>query len=171
METKSKESVPVSVNENNAKKLEKITWPSLHPITNFEKTFDKIFGQNLLSLWNNPASVEALFEFDGLRMPSLDLIDREDEILVKVEMPGVEKENIDISIADNVLTIKGHTNYENKEKGDYYRHEISSSSFARSIALPTRVDESKVVADLKHGVLNVTLPKSETSKRKSIKIR
>ena len=116
--------------------------------------------------------VDTLFEFDGLRLPSLDMIDRDAEIVVRAEIPGIEKKDIDVSIANNVLTIKGQTKSESKEEtGDYYRHEISSSSFARSVSLPSDVDESKIVANLKDGILEITLPKHESSKRKTIEVK
>jgi len=169
MDAKTKENIPVTTS---SKAVAKSAWPALHPITSMEKAFDRFFGRRWPSLWNDTPTVDTLFEFEGLRMPSLDLIDRDNEILVRAEIPGIEKKDIDISIADNVLTIKGQTSSESKEeKGDYYRHEISSSSFARSVSLPSNVDESKVFANLKDGILEVNLPKSESSKRKTIKIQ
>jgi HSP20 family protein len=169
MDAQTKENIPVTTSN---KSVAKSVWPSLHPITSMEKAFDRFFGRRWPSLWSDTPTVDTLFEFEGLRMPSLDLIDRDNEIVVRAEIPGIEKKDIGISIADNVLTIKGQTSSENKEeKGDYYRHEISSSSFARSVSLPSNVDESKVTANLKDGILEVNLPKSESSKRKTIKVQ
>ena len=107
-----------------------------------------------------------------MRLPSLDVIDRDTEFLVRAEVPGIEKKDLNVTLADNILTIKGHTDNENKvEKGDYYRHEISSSSFARSLTLPGSVVESKIIASLKDGILEVKLPKLESSKKKSIAVQ
>lgn len=168
MDTQSKENIPVTTSGN---KVAKTTWPSIHPLMSMEKAFDRFFGRTLPSLWSDTPAVDTLFEFEGLRLPSLDLIDRDNEVVVRAEIPGIQKEDIEVSLADNVLTIKGHTSSERKEeKGDYYRHEISSSSFARSVSIPSDVSESKVNANLKNGILEVTLPKSDSSKRKTIKV-
>ncbi|MGZ8983592.1 MAG: Hsp20/alpha crystallin family protein [Methylotenera sp.] len=86
--------------------------------------------------------------------------------------PGIDKKDINISLTDNLLTIKGQTSSEKKEeKGDYYRHEISKSSFARSVSMPGAVDSSKTVASLKDGILEITLPKLESSKRRTITVQ
>lgn len=171
MDTKTKGNVPVTTS---GKEVAKSTWPSIHPIANMEKAFDRFFGRRWPSLlgMNDVPAVDTLFEFEGLRLPSLDVIDRDSEVVVRAEIPGIEKKDINVSLADNVLTIKGQTSTESKEeKGDYYRHEISSSSFARSVSLPGGVDESKIVANLKDGILEVKLPKSEASKRKTIEVK
>jgi HSP20 family protein len=92
-------------------------------------------------------------------------------VLVRAEIPGIEKKDINISLTDNLLTIKGESKKEEKEeKGDYYRREISSSSFARSVTVPASVDVSKAVANLKDGVLEIKLPKAESSKRRNIMV-
>jgi len=117
-------------------------------------------------------SVDNLFEFEGQRLPSLDVINRDSEIVIKAEVPGFDKKDISVSIADGILTIKGESSSESKEeKGDYYRREISSSSLARSISLSGNVDESKVVANLKNGILEVTLPKTKTSKPRKVEVQ
>lgn len=78
------------------------------------------------------------------------MIDRDVDVLVRAEILGIDKKNIDISITDNLLTIKGQTRHEkNEEKGDYHRHEISSASFARSFSLPAEVDSAKTAANFK----------------------
>jgi HSP20 family protein len=115
--------------------------------------------------------LDNLFQVEGVRVPSLDVVDRDNEVLVRAEIPGIEKKDIDVSLNDNVLTIKGQSSKEEKEeKGDYYRREISSSSFARSVTVPANLDISKTVANLKDGVLEVRLPKVEASKRHSISV-
>jgi HSP20 family protein len=107
-----------------------------------------------------------------VRLPSLDVVDRDNEILVRAEIPGIDKKDLDISLTDNLLTIKGQSSSEKKEeKGDYHRQEISRSSFSRSVMLPGAVDASKASSTLKDGVLELTLPKMETSKRRSIKVQ
>ncbi len=171
MDTKTKENIPVT---SSGKEVAKSSWSSIHPIANMEKAFDWFFGRRSPSLLglNDVSAVDTLFEFGDLRLPSLDLIDRDSEVVVHAEIPEIEKKDINVSIADNVLTIKGQTSTESKEaKGGYYRHEISNFSFARSVSLPSDVDEAKIVVNLKDGILEVTLPKSESSKRKTIAVQ
>jgi HSP20 family protein len=104
-------------------------------------------------------------------MPKLDIIDRDDEVLVKAEVPGVAKEDIEISLTGNLITIKGETHKEEKEeKGDYYRCEISRGAFSRTATLPAEIDDSKAKAVMTDGVLEVTLPKVEKAKKRSIKV-
>ena len=103
--------------------------------------------------------------------PDVDVIDREDEVVVRAEMPGYKKEDIEVSVSGNMLTLKGETNTEAKEEnGDYYRQEISRGAFSRTVALPADVDDSKAKASMKDGVLELTLPKVEKSKRRTITI-
>lgn len=170
MDTEVKENIPVTTSKDVAKG----TWSALAPLQDMERAFDRFFSRRFPSLWrwNDLPSIETTFDFEGIRMPSLDVIDRDSEVLVRAEIPGIEKKDLRISLADNLLTIRGQTKNESKEeKGDYYRHEISSSSFARSVSLPGTLDASKTVANLKDGVLEVTLPKLESSKRRNIEIQ
>lgn len=173
MDTATKGNVPVKTNK---KEAEKTSWPVLqHPIAEMEHAFNRLFGRRnwpSLSRWGDFPSFENLLDIKDIRMPSLDVIDRDNEIVVRAEIPGIEKKDIDVSLSDNMLTIKGESKKEEKEeKGDYYRHEISSSSFARSVSVPSNVEASKIVANLKDGVLEVKLPKSESSKRRKIAVQ
>jgi hypothetical protein len=71
------------------------------------------------------------------RMPKVDVIDRDKEVFIRAEVPGVEKEGLEVTVSDNAVTIKGETKHEEKEeKSDYYRSEISHGTFSRTIALP-----------------------------------
>jgi HSP20 family protein len=104
-------------------------------------------------------------------MPRVDIIDRDKEIVVHAELPGVEKKDLDVTLTDTSVTIKGETRKESKEeKGDYYRCEISRGAFARSVALPAEVESANAKAQFKDGVLELTLPKKAVSKRRSIHI-
>jgi len=109
--------------------------------------------------------------FEG-RTPKIDVIDRDDDILVKAELPGVDKKDLDVSVTDNSVTIKASTRRESKEeKGDYYRQEISSGYIARTVALPSAVDPKRANAELKDGVLQLTLGKIEKTKRQRIEVK
>jgi HSP20 family protein len=171
MNTDTKGNIPVTTSE---KEPAKTSWPALqHPIAEMERAFDRFFGRNWPSVrrWGDFAALDNLFEAEGLRMPSLDVVDRDNEVLVRAEIPGIEKKDISVSLTDNLLTIKGQSSSEKKEeKGDYHRHEISSSSFARAVTVPASVDASKTVANLKDGILEIKLPKIESSKKRNIAV-
>jgi len=103
--------------------------------------------------------------------PSVDVIEHDDEVVVRAAVPGYRKEELSASVEDGMLTIEGETRAEKKEeKEDYYRCEISRGAFSRSVGLPASVDGSKAKATVKDGVLELTLPKAEKAKRHSIAI-
>lgn len=169
METKAEKDIPITT----GKKASSHSLSVLHPLSEAEQLFERILGRRWPTLmrWHDSPLLNGRFEDLALRMPNVDVIDRDTEIVVRAEVPGIDKKNLDISLTDNLLTIKGHTQTEKKEeKGDYHRHEISSSSFARSVTLPCAVDASKANAALKDGVLEINLPKLESSKRRNISV-
>ena len=105
-------------------------------------------------------------------VPPLDVSETEENILVKVEVPGIEPKDIDISISGDTLTIKGEKKSEKEEKGrNYHFMERSCGSFSRSVGLPTSVKFEQVKAEYKKGILEITLPKSEKSKIKKIPVK
>ena len=169
METKAEQNIPVTT----GKKSSSHALSALHSLSEAEQLFERILGRRWPTLmrWHDSPLLSGRFEDLALRMPHVDVIDRDTEVVVRAEMPGIDKKDLDISLSDNLLTIKGHTHTEKKEeKGDYHRHEISSSSFARSVTLPAAVDASKANAALKDGVLEINLPKPESSKRRNISV-
>src|SRR4030043_1111685 len=111
-------------------------------------------------------------EAGGEWLPSLDVSETKNELVVKAEVPGMDAKDIDISLSDGVLTIKGEKKQEKEEKeADYHLVERSYGSFTRSIRLPKEVQNDKISASYKDGILKVTLPKSEEAKKKEIKIK
>jgi HSP20 family protein len=105
-------------------------------------------------------------------LPSLDVAETKNEIVVKAEVPGMEPKDIDISLSDGLLTIKGEKKQEREEKEEnYHLVERSYGSFTRSIRLPNEVQRDKINASYKNGVLKVVLPKSEEAKKKEVKIK
>jgi HSP20 family protein len=103
--------------------------------------------------------------------PRVDVVDREADVLVRAEVPGVDKKDLDISVGEDTVTIKGTTKREEKEeKGEYYRHEISETSFTRTVALPAEVDGTRATASSRDGVVELVIPKVTKSKRHSIKV-
>jgi HSP20 family protein len=104
-------------------------------------------------------------------IPVVDVLETEQEFLIQADLPGVEKEHVKVSVQEGVLTVAGHRQQEQEQKGRrYHRTERSYGSFVRSFTVPDYVDDSKVAAEYKNGVLTVHLPKSENAKPKSIEV-
>ncbi|MBN2510737.1 MAG: Hsp20/alpha crystallin family protein [Spirochaetales bacterium] len=109
--------------------------------------------------------------FDRSVSPAIDVIEDEHTYTVVCELPGMNEKDIDVSIASNVLTIKGEKKNEREEKkGSYYKKESWSGSFQRTLPLPASVNGDKISAQLKDGVLSVVLPKKEEAKPKQISV-
>src|SRR4030043_1019466 len=105
-------------------------------------------------------------EEGGEWLPSLDVAETKNELVVKAEVPGMDPKNIDISLSEGVLTIKGEKKEEKEEKeADYHFVERSYGSFTRLVQLPKEVKSDKISASYKNGILKVTLPKSEEAKK------
>jgi HSP20 family protein len=104
--------------------------------------------------------------------PSVDISETEGEYQIKAEIPDVKKEDVKVTLEDGVLRIQGERKHEKEEKGKkYHRVERSYGTFVRSFTLPDLVDEEKVKAEFKDGVLNLQLPKSEKAKPKAIEVK
>lgn len=105
-------------------------------------------------------------------MPHLDLIERDKEILVRVEIPGVDKKDLKLDLTGDLLTIAGERRLEEEtEEGEVHRAEIARGSFTRSIRLPVPVDSERVDADFKDGLLEIHLPKAQVTERRRIEIK
>jgi HSP20 family protein len=155
-----------------AKEVERVTESSaLSPWEEMDRFFDRFMGRGLGGVrWSRPSWSDLMAPFQS-EAPRIDIINRETEILVRAEIPGIDKEDLDVSMTDNTVTIKGMTRREEqKEEGDYFRREISSGSFSRTVTLPGDVDAGKAKASFQDGVLELTIPKAEGSKRHSIKV-
>lgn len=127
-------------------------------------------------LWQNPFNHDKIPDlFSGSsfsNMPKMDVVDRDKEVLVKAEMPGFEKKDLDISITNRQLIIKAKTCEENKEeKGAYLKQEISKNEIYRSVLLPADVDDSKVKTSFKNGMLELKIPKLKSSHRRRIEVK
>jgi len=133
----------------------------------FEGMFEEPFS---LSNWRGLPSFKKMREF-MMFSPAVDMYDKEKEIVVKAEVPGMDKKDINISVSDSTLTIKGEMKKEEETKEeDYYYAERSYGSFSRRLELPAKVQESKIKANFKDGILEIHLPKAPESKAKEIKI-
>lgn len=137
-----------------------------------DRWFEDLFPRGWLRPWHRlgPAWAEMAAPLTA-RVPKVDMIDRDDEVLIRAEVPGVERDGLEVTVSENTLTIRGETKYEDKEEeGDYYRREIGHGTFSRMIALPDNVDSAGARAKFENGVLEMMLPKVEKAKRHTIKI-
>jgi HSP20 family protein len=108
---------------------------------------------------------------EGEWAPSIDIAETDNEIVVTAELPGVDQKDVDITITDDVLTLKGEKKEEKEiKKENYHRIERSYGGFQRTVTLPTGVQADKAKATYKDGVLTVNVPKTEEAKPKQIKI-
>ncbi len=110
--------------------------------------------------------------FSAASLPKVDIIDHDNEIEIQAALPGVKKEDLDVSVSENTITIRATTKTDEKKEGkQYYRREISRGEFQRTLPLPANVDSEQAKASFKDGILDITLPKIEKSKRKSIEVK
>lgn len=105
-------------------------------------------------------------------MPAVDLVEKDDAFVARVELPGVSKDDVKITLQDSILTIRGEKKEQQESKeSNYHRLERSYGSFQRSFTLPSSVKSDSVGAEYKDGILTVTLPKAEEAKRKQIEVK
>lgn len=103
--------------------------------------------------------------------PAVDILETENDLILKMDVPEVELEDVDIRLENHTLTVKGERKFENlADSRAYHRIERSYGSFARTFTLPDTVDTEKVRADYKNGVLSITLPKKEVAKPRTIRV-
>lgn len=124
----------------------------------FDRLIDRFFSRDF-EIWEGPRA------FD------VDIYEDAENVILKAEIPGMNKEDISVSLTEDTVTISGKKTEEKKiEKENYLRKEIKTGSFSRSFTLPCNVDKEKVKATYKNGILEIVLPKSEREKAKEIKV-
>lgn len=138
---------------------------------NFESWFEELFDESMHpSQWVRFPSLRKLKKLEEFS-PSVDMYDKKDEVVVKAEIPGISKENISISVNEDVLTIKGELKKEEEIKEeDYYYCERRFGSFSRVLSLPSKIKTDKIKATFENGVLEIHMPKAEGAKQKEVKI-
>jgi len=104
--------------------------------------------------------------------PPVDIYETDKELVLKMELPEITKENVHVTVENNVLTIRGERKLEEKvDRENYHRMERTYGEFLRSFTLPPFVDGQKIMADFKDGILKVTLPKTEAARPKQIEVK
>jgi len=146
-------------------------WRPLSELSRMEREMERMFGDFFGRPLFGFRWPERLREIGG-REPAIEVYEEKDNVVVKAEVPGMKKEEIDVNITDDLLTIKGEKKKEEevKEK-DYYFSERSYGSFERSVEIPRAVHADKARATFKDGILEIRLPKTEEAKRKEVKLK
>lgn len=146
-----------------------VRWDPLAEMQDVADRFDRRFGHPTLARRVDPGS-EKLTVPDWT--PAVDVAETPQEYLIDVELPDVGKDDVKVSVADGVLCIEGERRRGKDEKDKkYHRVERAYGCFLRSFALPDDVDEDKLRAELKEGVLGIHLPKSEKAKPRAIEVK
>jgi HSP20 family protein len=132
-----------------------------------DSLFDEFFGRRTV-----PSRVVKPYATSGTYFPPLDIYERGDEIVIKAGVPGVKKEDIEVTILNNTLTIKGQRSKDTEvREGDYHYLEQHYGSFSRSITFPTDLDPEGMKATCKDGVLEIVIPKSKSKEPKEIEVK
>lgn len=143
-------------------------WQAFDPFRNFEERMKRFFGEGFDPLKKMAEENWSLATWS----PTCDIYETDNEIVVKAELPEVKKEDVNVSIDNNVLSIRGERKFsEETKKENYHRVERSYGEFFRSFTLPNTVDAGKVNAEFKDGMLRVMMPKREEAKPKQIEVK
>lgn len=130
----------------------------------FDRFLGRPFGPSWLPRLRWPEEL-------GVSFPDVDIFEDNNEVVLKAELPGVSKEDLEVDVTEDAVTISGEKKKEEKvEKKDYYRFERSFGSFSRSFSLPAGVQSSDAKASFKDGVLEIKVPKKEEARKKKIKV-
>ena len=143
-----------------------IRWDPFRELSTLQDRMNRLFEEgNGDSRGGEPPATRAW-------SPAVDIHETENQIVVKAEVPGMEREDIELGLENNVLTLKGDRRFEkDTTEENYHRIERAYGTFSRSFSIPSVVDEDKISADYKEGVLTITLPKTEKAKAKQIAIK
>lgn len=136
-------------------------WRPISDAVSLRDAMDRLFEESIVAA---PGKMV-------MKMPKIDVMQKDNNIIVKAELPGVSDEDIDIDVAEDSITISGEKKEEKElKKEDYYHKESFIGSFSRSVMLPAQVKPEKANAEFKNGILVITLPKMEEKKSKKIKL-
>ncbi len=139
-------------------------WNPFRELQQLQKRMDQIWDSSV------PSGNDQLSHGDWY--PSVDIFEKGNAVVIRAELPGMKKDDIDVSIENNILTLKGKREIEKEvNEADYHRIERSYGSFIRSFSLPKTVDADKVKASYNDGILELSLPKSKEAEPKKIEIK
>ncbi|MDO8444510.1 MAG: Hsp20/alpha crystallin family protein [Deltaproteobacteria bacterium] len=143
-----------------------VRWDPFRDIITLRERMDRMF-EDSLSRFRIPEEAT----MPTFWSPSVDIYETDENIVLKAELPGVDKKEVSVEVKDNTLILKGERKREKEVKEEnYHRVERSFGTFMRSFSLPVTVKQDQVKAKFKDGVLEVTLPKAEEAKHKQVKV-
>lgn len=140
-------------------------WDPFRELEEVSEKLNRVFGRTVLRHGDRETMTVADWS------PAVDIYETDKEYVIKVELPEVSKEDVKVTVQEGVLTIQGERRQEKQEGWRYHRIERSYGTFARSFRIPDEVEEARVSAEVKDGILNVRLPKAEKVKPKSIEVK
>ncbi len=144
---------------------ELVKWEPFKELISLREAMDRLLEESFM----RPFGLMAPARFEGFAM---DIYETENDLVVKASLPGVKPEDIDVSVAGDILTIKAEVKEEKEVKEEnYYRRERRYGTFCRSVTLPIEVDVDKAKAEYENGVLTLSFPKAEAAKPKVIKVK
>ncbi|MDD3718473.1 MAG: Hsp20/alpha crystallin family protein [Actinomycetota bacterium] len=145
-----------------------VRWDPFRDLMNLQDEVNSLFRRSFFRGAETPAAAETA----AVWAPALDMHESEDKLTVEVELPGLEAKDIDISLDDGILHIRGERKFASDVKEEnYHRIERAYGYFERNVPLPRKVDQDKVSASVQGGVLRIELPKAEEAKPKQIPIK
>lgn len=143
-----------------------VKWSPLKEIEEIRKEMDRLFEEFL-----SPVRRRKTVSTEGVVSPNIDIFERGNELVIQVELPGVNKDEVELTITDDRLVIKGEIKRpEGVSEEDYILNERSYGPFSRTVNLPMDVDKSSVKASLKNGLLEIVILRKEEARPKEIKI-
>jgi HSP20 family protein len=140
-----------------------VKWEPSEGLTTLQREMNRLFESFFDgSLWRGGESMS---------VPAVEVADTKDTVVIKAQVPGVNKEQIQVTVSEGALTIKGETREEEKkEEKNYIHREFRYGAFSRTVPLPAGVQGEKATAQLKDGVLEITIPKNEQARVKEIPV-
>ena len=146
--------------------MDLIRWNPWNELVSLRERMNRVFDDSLFRSDRREDSFAM-----GTWSPAVDMFEKDDTVVIKAELPGLDKKDVSLDLQNGVLTLKGERKYENEVKEEnYYRREMSCGKFIRSFSLPADVDADKIKAEFQNGLLTVEVPKPEAHKPKQIKV-
>jgi HSP20 family protein len=145
-----------------------VRWDPFRELEDMSERLNRVFGRSAVARAADDKGTFVTFDW----APSVDIAETAEAFEIKAELPDVKKEDVKVTVEEGQLRISGERKQEKEERGKkFHRVERSYGSFMRSFSLPENVDDSKLTAEYKDGVLNVRLPKTEKAKPKAIAVK
>jgi len=141
-------------------------WEPLRDLLTLQDRMNRLFDDSMRGIRPEENALSS-----GIWSPPVDIYETESDVILKAEVPEVNQKDIDIQVENNTLTLKGERKFEKEtKKENFHRIERAYGTFTRSFTLPNAIDQERIHADYKDGVLKITMPKREETKAKQIKV-